>query len=481
MSNANLKRLLSLVLLWSSCNIAYAQIEFKCDLENFNLKICKDASTVAMAKKNAEIIYANSHGSLIFNVEAFKLCNNIQSILAVTKGGQRLIYYPSKYLKSSEPDWVERGLLFHAIAHLQIDHADTSKHYQNELAADERAVQLLLSSDAKPTFKQAKLFIEHSRTLKGTSRMPSVEARLQAIDAAFPAPKAKISPITSTFIEPATVTFQNTSINTPNGTTFIWFLDDQSLQPTNYKAPLPPRVLSAGSHSVRLLVIDPYGRRDSTYHPFEVRERPGFHGNGNRPIDPTPNKLKWGFQAGAVYTPYYYTFSPSAGFVMSYHPDKVGIQIELNYVRNNDEGYSEGTAYNNQGVPVGDIERDHYFNIHNLELPIIAIWGGNKTPKATFNLLAGLKLRCGVWGNQFISATTYYDNGLSRDNYEYSTVDFDYDYPRFRYGALLGLSYGSDNFSIGSRLEVDSYLYGQWYPSARAYIMMKFPKTKNMR
>lgn len=190
-----------------------------------------------------------------------------------------------------------------------------------------------------------------------------------------------------------------------------------------------------------------------------------------------PKNLKWGIHLGGVYASYFNKFSPSGGLVLSWHRNRVGVQMELNYSKIFDEFDHEWTFFR-QGVKLGDAMEHVDYETQTLELPVLLVFGKKRTHKAGFNFLLGPALRYGLAENRDKTNTSYYVDGRVevQKKSEDLTVFKDDDYSLVIMSSSVGLTYGKETFCAGLRIEEAFLGDGRWLPGFRLYGMMRFPK-----
>lgn len=219
-----------------------------------------------------------------------------------------------------------------------------------------------------------------------------------------------------------------------------------------------------------LFVIIPDGRQDSISKP--VFRKPLQRGDTLDTITP----LKWGAHLGATYAVNFNQFGFMGGLALSHQPRRWGWQAEVNYVRSMDSDVDSYVRYN----PVFS-ENDFHtivrdYNINNIEIAALAIYGKNKASRFGVSLLGGLSARLGIGGNGLRSYASYYADGSVDRRSDYFLLYFPDEYTQVRLNGTLGITMGSDRIAFGTRVDVEAPTFNGINPQIRAYTMIKFGK-----
>lgn len=202
-----MQKFIPVIILFFYCStINFAQGVFQCQLTSTELQACVKSSSNKEVTEKAKKIYAplrKKYSPLLrdtfppINFDALKVCSNVKCIIAYSekKKGQpdrRIIFYPAgdSLITSSMPDWKTKGLLLHAVAHLQLDHdSDATSLYDKEVEANERTAILLHGLGA--TYEQAILHLKE--TGDATISMPSDDDRLKVFKYIYNIQEPKIT------------------------------------------------------------------------------------------------------------------------------------------------------------------------------------------------------------------------------------------------------------------------------------------------
>jgi len=463
-----------------SINIALAQPKFQCQLVKDEIKDCIRAKEDTALKQKVLKLYA----PLLMlksptlkdtfpptNFESLKPCNKVKFFSAYNnkKTGERIIFYSPKdsFLTSPNPNWYMKGLLLHAIAHLQLDHSDTLNAYDKELKADERTAILLKGLGAN--FEQA---ILHLKELGNpTHNMPDYETRWKKFGRIYFKPPTanftyECNPLGCT--EPCGVNFKSTSLNILPGTKYYW--NDKELEKEFFWTNM-----SEGDYTMTLKVVNPDGQEHSIAKMIRINESPPrAYQKVGQPIV-TENETDWGIHAGLNYSPSFNQFSFTGGVSFRFHPSSswIGFQTELNYANRIDEFSGSESNYNVFWRDFDYTEYSYIYDVHNIELPVIAIFGRNKE-SFHINGLLGLSYNYSFLGDLTYNESTYYASGDYDYFFDFRPINFPYDYNRSNFNVITGIILGNNRISLGSRVNIILSDYYKFNPEIRTYIEFRF-------
>lgn len=222
-----------------------AQSHYQCQYSDLNLK--KNIKPIGKMAKNdsAAISLTNKLFMTLATQRRLKLdalysCRGVTTFIAYYDSvkADRIIFYPESYIFTNieATDWPAKGALFHAIAHLQHNHADKFAFSRLELEADSLAAIWLKQSGA--TFQEAIKYLE----INASAKMPGYSKRIKLFKKIYPKsppipatplpeipqpatlkPKAKFTvTCTNNCIAPCELFIASTSENTVSGTCYEW-------------------------------------------------------------------------------------------------------------------------------------------------------------------------------------------------------------------------------------------------------------------